>query len=147
MTRQCRVCINDELLATSEHELVVAKKKQQQHQQQQHQVEFNNFLDNSVSYFERYAKTIENVDTILMQDRIQQKLYVERIINFVQIKSEDSNKIKFFFNIFKLNNQITVNSSEVYRGQWGRKFLKYLKNFELLTTVYIAKVYGNSFLV
>ena len=37
-------------------------------------------LDNTASHFERYAKTIEAVDTILKRERIQQKLHLERLI-------------------------------------------------------------------
>ena len=38
-------------------------------------------IDNSLSHFERYAKTIEAVDSILKRDRAQQLLKIERILN------------------------------------------------------------------
>jgi kinesin family protein 13 len=43
-----------------------------------------NILEDSLSYFEHYAKTIEAVEKILKQDRIYQRLHIEKIINFVQ---------------------------------------------------------------
>lgn len=51
-------------------------------------------IDNPVSHFERYAKTIEIVDTILNRERIQQKLHLEKLIhlskNNESINREDS---------------------------------------------------------
>lgn len=38
-------------------------------------------IDNSLSHFERYAKTIEAVDSILKRDRAQQLLKIEKILN------------------------------------------------------------------
>ena len=44
----------------------------------------NIILEDSLSYFEHYAKTIEAVEKILKQDRIHQRMHIEKIINFVQ---------------------------------------------------------------
>jgi hypothetical protein len=41
-------------------------------------------LDNSMAYFEQYAKTIEAVDTILKRDRLEQQLVLKKLINHVR---------------------------------------------------------------
>jgi hypothetical protein len=50
----------------------------------------NELVDHSLSHFERYAKTIEAVDSILKRDRAQQRLRIEKILHRLN-KSGESN--------------------------------------------------------
>ena len=70
-------------------------------------------LDNTASHFERYAKTIEAVDTILKRERIQQKLHLERLIQLsknngplVQKEFEDDSPYKPHQKTFSVPNLI-----------------------------------------
>jgi kinesin family member 13 len=61
-------------------------------------------LENSAFHFERYAKTIEAVDTILKRERIQQKLHLEKLIH--------SSKNNELVNDENLEDESTIKTSQ-----------------------------------